>query len=162
MIRLEFPERKRLRARVVSEYALAAGYRECICFSCGHASAALAEFMPTFNPCEAGLDHWYTPEEIHRRYLDRFDATSGHLPLFLMQRLAERFYYYLAPLDQGTVVVPSGSGETILCLKLAYPAVNFVAEYDNNKPWLRYEESAPLNAVVGALCQVVHIKENER
>jgi hypothetical protein len=50
--------------------------------------------------------------------------------------------------------VPTGSGETILCLKLAFPHIQFVAEYDNSNPATEYSADAPLSTIVSAVFDI--------
>jgi hypothetical protein len=149
---LPLPERKRLRAAVVKDYVCGMtglGHTRVVCFSCGNASAALRE---------AGLDvldisptghlearEWWTPARIAREWPHRFDATSGHLPLPLMVALAERLQQYLrAEVDpNGHYVVPSGSGETVLALRMAFPHARFDPYWNNERMALQYDaESA--------------------
>jgi hypothetical protein len=46
--------------------------------------------------------------------------------------------------------VPTGSGETIICLRLAYPDVVFKPVYGLDRS-TKFEEDAPLNGVVQVL-----------
>ncbi len=156
---LTFPA-KIIRAEVIKEYVGAAGYRnKCVCFSCGNASKALTDMcLDVLDISPTGdftANRWYTPDEIHRLFPDRFDATSGHLPLHLMIKIADRFKLYLdnnldTPLSEDvTYKVPTGSGETILCLQMAYPKMHFVPIYNmDSKGATKYEQLAPLNSII--------------
>ena len=142
---------KRLRAEVIREYILEAGYQGCICFTCGNASVALSQVrvvvveVSPVGPLRPGK--WWRPEEVHRVWPHLFDATPGHLPAFLMVRLAKAIKLELGEHLQGEYEVPSGSGETILCLRWAYPNVVFHPIFDCGKGTER-EPQAPLLPVV--------------
>jgi len=125
-----------------------AGYRGCVCFSCGNASRALLDAgLYVVDVSRHGMldaRMWWTPEEIHRAWPDLFDATPGHLPAPLMVSLAEAYRKELGEMEQvEQYVVPTGSGETVLCLRIAYPGLLFVAQYDDSSPSTRFCETAP-------------------
>ena len=149
---LRFPH-KAIRARVIKEYLAAQGCEKVVCFSCGNAAERMQE---------AGLDvlhigpkgvlaprKWFTQKEIACEFPGRFDATSGHLPAELMYALSQAYKAHIGHLPQK-VYVPTGSGETLVCLKLAYPDTDFVAVY-NMDDATEYSPDAPLNAYVAAM-----------
>jgi hypothetical protein len=73
----------------------------------------------------------------------------------VLLRIARRYQEHLGQLDPAvTWVVPTGSGETVLALRLVYPGIKFVARYDNALHCTRYEPDNPLNAAVAALVEV--------
>ena len=159
---LRFPN-KDYRAEVIDEYVQDSGYAGVVVFTCGNAARALrkanyAPGVPQHTPLEVvevgpqgvlKTDHWWTPAEIHKTWPNLFDATSGHLPYPLMVDIAEVFKTYLGELDPATVyLAPTGSGETIICLQIAYPACTFVAVYDNSNQATTRDNDAPLNSVV--------------
>jgi hypothetical protein len=152
---LVLPERKAIRAQVVASYVGAAGLRGVVCFSCGNASAALRDAgLRVVDVSPRGdlvAGRWWLPEEIAAAWPHLFDATSGHLPMPLMARLATAFRAAIGPLDGGRYDVPTGSGETITCLRMAYGATEFRAVYDDHEPATRYDEEAPLSGVVRAM-----------
>ena len=147
---LEFPN-KRIRAEAVRDYMAAAGYGGAVCFSCGNATRELKAAGVDTVAIGPGGDllpnRWYTQADVRRAFPTRFDATSGHLPLELIPELGRRFRDYLGALD-GTVYVPTGSGETLLALMTAYPGVEFVAVRNLGAP-TAYEPRCPANWVVG-------------
>ncbi len=153
---LTFPN-KAIRAAVIAGYVRAYGQNRVVCFSCGNASRALKDVgldvIDISRQGDLSPRDWWTPERIAKVWPDHFDATSGHLPLFLMERLGEAFKLHLGPLHDAIYEVPTGSGETILCLRIAYPAKTFVAVY-NLDDATRFEPSAPLNNVIRALFEV--------
>ena len=143
---------KALRAAVIRAYMGAAGIAGAVCFSCGNASRALrVAGVPTIDVSPRGdliAGHWWTPGEIARTWPHLFDATSGHLPVHLMVEVARemREKWNLHP--GCTYLVPTGSGETITCLRWAFPGSIF-KPVRNTGPATRYEPGAPLNFVVG-------------
>ena len=154
---LRFPHKK-IRAEVIKEYMEKADYKKAVCFSCGNAARALEDAGIEVLHIGAAGDlipmKWYTQAEIKKVFPDYFDATSGHLPMELMLKIAERFQRYLGFEMPAIVYVPTGSGETIVCLKLAYPEKRFVAVYDLDKA-TEYDEQAPLNKLVELLAEKV-------
>lgn len=149
---LIFPN-KRIRAGVIARYVKAAGYRGVVAFSCGNATRELRraglwvlDISP--NGDVAPTSKWWTPAEIHKAFPDLFDATSGHLPAHLMVEVAKAFKRYLGDLKKQTYKVPTGSGETITCLRWAYPDKTFIPVYNIGKG-TEYDSRASLNYVVG-------------
>jgi hypothetical protein len=153
---LTFPN-KQIRAAVIAGYVRAYGQNRVVCFSCGNASRALKEVGLDVIDISSRGDlmprEWWTPERIAKVWPGYFDATSGHLPLFLMQRIGDHFRAHLGQLHEACYEVPTGSGETILCLRFAYPDRRFVAVYNLDEA-TQFEPSAPLNPVVRALFEV--------
>jgi hypothetical protein len=149
---------KQIRATEITRYVVDAGYKGIVVFTCGNAAKALRETgiwndsIVEVGP-KGGLqtDRWWTPAEIRRTWPDLFDATSGHLPFTLMVKVAAGLRTVLGALDKDVqYLVPTGSGETILCLGLAYPHISFCAVYDNDRPETTRDAEAPLNAAVDA------------
>ncbi len=164
---------KVLRAAVIDNYMMGAGIGKAVCFSCGNAARALAG--RGINILEIGPQgqlqsvRWWTPAEIHLLWPDRFDATPGHLPLFLMLHIAMAIRDELGVIQiEGAdypgvgLHVPTGSGETIMCMHLAYPAYKFVAVYDDNHESTRYFAGAPLSGVVGRMFTPIYIVEGAK
>lgn len=156
---LVFPH-KQLRAQVIYAHAKEAGYKGIVVLSCGNASKALQEVAgDSMEVVAPEPEHWLTHEEIAQTYPGYFDATSGHLPLWLMVRIAAHFKAWFdqrGGLERGRYTVPTGSGETITCLLLAYPNTfdhTFTALYNFNKG-SQYEPLAPLNQVVETLFEI--------
>src|SRR6266704_242668 len=150
--------REQVRANLINGYVRSAGYGGAVIFSCGTAAKALKESVGNGFPVvevgpSGGLQagHWWSPEEINKTWPALFDASSGHLPLALMVRLAWRLAKIIGELDENTqYLVPTGSGETILCLGMAYPKVSFCAVYDNHYPATTQDFYGPLNMAVAA------------
>jgi len=152
---LTFPH-KQIRAEAIKKYIKGLN-KKVICFSCGNAAEALEnEGLDVLHIGEHGVldaNVWFSQQSIGYLFPDYFDATSGHLNMELMLIIAMRYKEYLGELS-SPVYLPTGSGETLVCLKLVYPEVDFVAVY-NLGPETEYSEYAPLNPLVRALASEV-------
>lgn len=153
-------DRKLVRAHVVRAYMAAAGYTRAVCFSCGNASRALAQVgVEVVDVSPSGTlvaNGWWTPAQVRRCWPDALDATSGHLPLHVLAAYGHALVRAIGPLDMGQEhVVPTGSGETVLALRLALPSIRLVAAY--NVPSLaagtRWHPDAPLNSIVAQVAR---------
>jgi len=153
------------RSLVIYHYMRDAGYRQAVCFTCGNAARALQQVVPCgYEVLGIGDGQllvpgkWWLPEQIAKVWPDWFDATSGHLPITLMARIAT-YLRQSEPKHGGMHLssydVPTGSGETVMCLRWAFPKVRFTAVYNNAYPGTRYNREAPLNALVEATGPVV-------
>jgi hypothetical protein len=146
-------DNKRLRSIAIAYYMRDNGYDKAVCFSCGNASRELRK---------AGVDvldisptgdlqalRWFTIGEVHRHFPTHFDATSGHLPMDCMKDVA---WWYKSELRNipDAINLPTGSGETLVCLKMAFPESRITAVYDLDDA-TRYEKGAPLNPLVLAM-----------
>lgn len=158
MITLRVPA-KRIRARVIARWCKRAGVAGVVAFSCGNATRELrraglyvVEVAPR-GALRAG--RWWGADEIRRAWPHLLDATSGHLPAPLMLEIATALRRHLGRLGAGPYLVPTGSGETIVCLAMAYPRTRFVAAYDDRDPATRYEPRAPLAPLVRAFAHEI-------
>ena len=158
-----FPN-KRIRAQVIADYMRANGYSRAVCFSCGNASRELAlagvdvlDISPTG---DLQALRWFTIAEVAAAFPGRFDATSGHLPFDLMGALADAYRGHIGQLPDS-VALPTGSGETLVALKMAFPQSSIQAVY-NLDAATRYEEGAPLNRLVRALASKVVFADGAR
>ncbi len=149
---------KRLRAQVIAEWLMRAGLPpRVVCFTCGNASRALADIgldVLQIGGPDAQLQpgKWWSQAEVKRWWPSMLDATSGHLGPELINLLAERFREQVGPVDASQVyTVPTGSGETLVALALAFPSTSFVAQYDDRDPCTTYNASAPLTGLVARL-----------
>jgi hypothetical protein len=150
---LQFPHKK-IRAQVIADFVRIAGYRGVVVFTCGNAAKTLRD--EGLEVTEVGprgdlkTEKWWTMAEIHRAWPDLFDATSGHLPIPLMGDIAKAYRAHLGELRVGRYSVPSGSGETVTCLRVAYPLLEFDPTYDEAKLETTRHDDAPLNLFVDA------------
>jgi len=141
---------KFIRAKVIHEYMREAGYTKCVCFTCGNAAIALrAEGIHVLEVGPHGfldVHKWFTPAEIHRIWPDYFDATPGHLPAHLMVKIAMKLREIWK--DEAVVEmgidwrVMTGSGETIVCARWAFPNNRIIVGSDGTPATERYYQSA--------------------
>lgn len=148
--RLQNLNQKLIRSQVILDHMLHAGYLQAVCFSCGHAAQALRDVGVDVLEIGPNGDleprRWFTPEEISLLWPQHFDATPGHLPIYLMERIAAVMRAdrrYQGVLGTGRYEVPSGSGETLLCLAMAYPQARLYPIFDVGLG-TAYEPEAPL------------------
>ena len=145
---------KELRSIVIRAYMQRHGFDKAVCFSCGNASrqlkAAGVKTLDISQTVDMQANRWFTIGEIKAAFPDYFDATSGHLPMDCMQDIADEFYFHLHKSMPGSILLPTGSGETLVCLKMAFPKTIITAVY-NMDAATQYEEDAPLNSLVGLL-----------
>lgn len=155
---------KQLRAEVIKEFLKDKNYKGVVCFSCGNASKALKDIgLNTIDISTKGdliANRWFEPSEVNEIFKDYFDATSGHLSIELMNKIADRFYIELNGILDDTVYVPTGSGETLVCLKLAFPEKHFVAVY-NLDDATEYSPDAVLNSLVELLASKIIYEPSE-
>lgn len=149
---LQFPN-KALRAQAIKAYMQAYGHDKAVCFSCGNASRALKKAgVKTLDISATGdllAQRWFTIGEVKQYFPDYFDATSGHLPADCMRMVADAYKDYLKRIP-SEIYLPTGSGETLVCLKLAFPYTKITAVYNLNDA-TKYEQNAPLNDMVKLL-----------
>lgn len=154
---LVFPHKK-IRAELIKEYLNRSRYDKVVCFSCGNAAREIKEAgIDTLFIGEDGElkpNEWFTQLKIDNIFPKYFNATSGHLPIELMQMLSERYKTYLGELSSDVIYVPTGSGETIICLKIAYPHKKFVAVYNLDNA-TKYDNENPLNCLVEIIADKV-------
>lgn len=158
---LRFPH-KAIRAQVIKKY-IEGRYDKVVCFSCGNAAAELHKAgVKVLHIGRHGIlepHKWFSQAEIAETFPNYFDATSGHLPMELMLLLSAEYRAYLGELPP-VVYLPCGSGETLLCLKLAYNDTRFVAVYDIDEA-TEYDERCVLNPIVELLADKIIHKEQE-
>lgn len=153
-----YPTEKAIRAQVIRRHMAEAGLTRAVCFTCGNAARALRDAgvdVLAIGPHE-GIDarRWFTTGEIRNLWPDRFDATSGHLPPDVMNRIAD-VIRHTWPDPDGPITVPTGSGETIVALRIAYPTAHLIAAYDNRRPETTFHDAAPLNHIVRIVADAV-------
>ncbi len=146
-------QQKIFRSRVVSNYLKQSGQKKCVCFTCGNASEALR--LEGLEVIEVGKDFalmpkkWFSMNEIAFHWPGIFDATCGHLPLPLMVEIS-RMWTEFVHVGNIPRCIDTGSGETLVCLKMAFPGVSFNVSRKNTAA-TEFNEHAPLNALVGLL-----------
>ena len=161
----DFDNIKRLRATLLHDYI--GRNKKYVCFSCGNTSKALKNLSLDVLDISPNGDlipnRWFTIQEIREIFPNRFDATCGHLSIDLMNRLSNIyrgfFSSYLYNYDE--VIVPTGSGETICCLALAFPDKKFIARYNIDES-TEYHKEAPLNKLVEQLAFRIEFANKEK
>ena len=157
-----FPN-KALRAFAIKSYMEKAGYEKAVCFSCGNASRALREAGVDVLDISKSGDlqalRWFTQYEIKKTFPDHFDATSGHIPFECMQAVADIFKEYIGELPDH-ISLPTGSGETLVELKMAFPDTKITAVY-NIDDATEYDEGCVLNSIVKALATDIIFQNKE-
>lgn len=153
---LTFPNKK-IRAEVIKEYLKDKSYDGVVCYSCGNATRELKKTglnVIDISPKGDFLSlRWFAPSEIKKIFPSYFDATSGHLSMEVMLMIAERFRTVLGEIPEENYI-PTGSGETLVCLKLAYPQKKFIAVYNIDKA-TEYSEYAVLNKIVEIIAEKI-------
>ena len=146
MVRCVETDIKNLRTRLIRQYLCPGSNPELqnvVCFTSGNAGKALIDhgFKPALIGPNEDLttDRWWTPSEIKRLWPEHFDASPGLLPMHLMAEMADhirksvegcfepdngRFSLNTLP---SIAAIPTGSGESILTLSMAFPEVRFIA-----------------------------------
>lgn len=151
-----FPN-KEIRAKAIKAYMEKYGYKKAVCFSCGNASRELKKCgVDVLDISPSGslqALEWFTIGDIKRWFPDCLDATSGHLPFDCMQEVAKAYKDYIKHLP-GEINLPTGSGETLVCLKMVFPYTKINAVYNIDDATL-YNKEAPLNVLVGLLAERV-------
>lgn len=157
---LEF-EHKKIRALAIKRYLENSKYKGVVCFTCGNAAKELKAIG--VEVVEVGVNgvlepkKWFSGKEISYIFNNYFDATCGHLPFELMNEISVKYKEVLGELKDDIIYVPTGSGETLICLKMAYPNKKFIAVYNISKA-TEYHKEAPLNKMVELLAHKIVIK----
>lgn len=148
---------KHERALVIRQHLTAARLpHRVLCLTCGNAAEALRRVgVDVVEVGPKGLlvpSGWLSAADIAFTWPGLFDATSGHLQVGMMHQLGLRLRRLLGD-HLPSLRVPSGSGETVVALALAYPEHRFTAVYGGG-PATSWNAKAPLNPLVAALCDV--------
>lgn len=145
---------KRIRAKVVKDYL---GDRRAFCFSCGNATRWLKRAGVNLIPIDGERLHataWIEPKEAEH-YFQGFNATSGYLPLFLTQAIADRIAQELNGalihlMPTAKVWVPLGSSELAFCVSHIVPAHCLELFASNDYPPTRQGMRYPLEGFITA------------
>lgn len=153
---------KHFRAAYIASHLLNVnnGLTSVVVFTCGNAAAALRATWLGSHVMEIGPGpnallrpaRWLTPNEIAAAFPDHFDATSGHLPFWLMLFMAQELRRQFIELrNEAELFVPSGSGESAVLCALAFPECKIWACFDNSSPATEFNPKNPLYSSFGAL-----------
>lgn len=142
---------KRIRAEVIKKYMERTGKKKAVCFTCGNAAKSLretgVETLAIGEKEELKPGHWFTQIEIKNTFPEHFNATSGDIPIFLMEEIARRMRIAIG--EEPPREIRIGSGETAVVMALAYPGkINeFVLVRDGGEE-TEYNKKATLNRLV--------------
>lgn len=160
MNKLCFPN-KQIRSKVLKQLLSKYNIEKVVCFSCGNATAELKKTgLQVLDVSPNGVllpNKWFSSLDFAYNFPNFFNATSGYLPIDIMKEIGLAYKEYLGNL-QSPCYVPCGSGETLICLKLAYPQIDFIAVYDNTNPATKYDNENPLNEIVAHFAKGIIIK----
>jgi len=147
---------KQIRAEVIKDYLAAKGTKRCVCFTSGNSAKYLRlqglKVIGVGDSQELQTKKWWEFNEIAA--LGLFDATSGHLPWPLMLEISKRLKDQIKELPKR-LVLPTGSGETLVCLKVAFPLTKFYSKYNLN-PATEWSANAPLNKLVNLFAEEIY------
>ena len=155
---------KKERAPVIVDFAKAHHYEGIVIFSIGNSDDVKRSIlMSSLNLIQVSpggdlqsANRWWTQDEIKSSWPNYFDATSGHLPVFLLNQVVIKIRSKFLGIDEsGEYFVPTGSGETFVCMAMAFPRVKFRAVYNIDK-YTQWNPNAPLNDMVKALADDVY------
>lgn len=153
-------ENKKIRSRVIKKYLDSIGENKVVCFSCGNATRELKKVgLDVIDVSPNGIllpNCWFRSNDFAHYFPNFFNATSGYLPLDLMYDIGIEFKKELGDI-KSPVYVASGSGETLVCLKLAYPDVDFIAVYDNSNIATTYDADSPMHPLIKLLAKDIII-----
>ncbi len=126
---------KRIRALVIKDYLEG---RQCFCFSCGNSSRALqlvGANVIGISPHDSLKVNTHVTPKRAQAIFKCFNATSGYLPLFLIEKIADELIERL-PCDVFTnkrpICVPVGSGETLFTFSYVFPINRLIGVVDKN------------------------------
>jgi hypothetical protein len=144
------------RAEVIRDHLHEMEVNRCVCFTSGTAAECLKrqglQVIAVGDQQPLNTAKWWTFTDIAFTF-GVFDATAGHLPIPLMAEIAARLKKQLKTLPKH-VTLATGSGETLVCLKMAFPNTKFTAVY-NLDGHTEYSANAPLNSLVELLADEI-------
>jgi hypothetical protein len=147
---------KKIRAKVICNYLVGLHTNRCVCFTSGTAADELRKIdlqvVAVGDTQKLNTKTWWRYNEIAHTF-GLFDATAGHLPLPMLVEIAGIMKIKLKQLPPE-VILATGSGETLVCLKMAFPDTKFTAVY-NLDAHTEYNDAAPLNGLVRLLASKV-------
>ncbi len=155
---------KKERSSIVIDYAKTHLYEGIVVFSIGNPEdltrSILRSSLNLISVSPGGdlqsANKWWSQEEIRTSWPNYFDATSGHLPLFLLNKIVIKIRSkFLGIREDVEYFVPTGSGETFVCMAMAFPTISFKAVYNIDR-YTQWNPNAPLNDLVNALACQVH------
>jgi len=154
---------KNIRAIVIKKHLYCIKQDKCVCFTCGNASKFLRKIG--LNVISVGNKEgliparWFSFTDIQNSFNNMFDATSGHLPMPLMDNISLQLRKKLKNKFEKDKKywIKVGSGETIICLKMAFPHIKFIPYRIKDFAPTEYNANAPLNNLLYAIFGDVNI-----
>ena len=136
---------------------------KCFCFSCGNAVEALqrehVRVIPVSHEHKLRATKYITPLEA-KFYFNCFDATSGNLPIFLMEEISQKIKEKLPNKmfeDNKKIYIPVGSGETYLAFSYLFK-INRLIPFKSSYPPIKFEMS-PLIKLINIQIEVRDFKD---
>ncbi|GIW70338.1 MAG: hypothetical protein KatS3mg101_1085 [Patescibacteria group bacterium] len=150
---------KKIRAEVIADYI---GKRRAFAFSCGNATRWLKRAGVNLIPIDGEAlkaCRFITIEEMDR-WFDAFNATSGYLPTYLMERIAKKIESKIPEIKKEKIIaVPFGSGELILALGFFIPLKKIIAIYSNEFAPTRQDGTSPIAEFIKHNCRIAEVKK---
>jgi len=145
---------KKIRAFIIKSHLDKLGLDTCVCFTSGNATRFLRraglKVVSIGNKEDLSSNKWFSYTDIQKSFNGLFDATSGHLPLPFLNEISSRLKKEYAGFFNKDKIYPIkiGSGETILCLKLAFPEISFEPIRIKGYAPTKFDKEAPLNDLI--------------
>ena len=128
-----------------------AGYTGAVCFTCGNAADALrgigVDVLEVGPRGDIVPRAWWSAARIRKVFPGLFDATSGHFPHPLFAAYVGILRDRIKAEPGAQYDIPTGSGETVLALRTAFPQSLFRAVYGTDNS-VKYDAEAPLAELV--------------
>lgn len=148
-----FLNHKKIRAEIIQEFL---NGKRAFCFSSGNAAYALKKAgvnLIAVSPKDALNAQKFVPPEEAERYFQAFNATSGCLPVFLVERIAKKIKRKCGRFNPGKnrLFVPFGSGELIMAFSFFFP-LNRIVAVTSDYPPLRQDGTGHLASLIQNNC----------
>lgn len=151
---------KRIRAEVIKRYY---GNQRLYCFSCGNSTRELERAgcnIISITDTTPIIANGWVDSVVSDRYFNGVNVTSGYLPVHLIREIGKQFVEHIGPTDDlERIVVPVGSGETLLALSFFIPLNKMIGVWSSECPPIQRDVRAPL---LGFLNNVALFKANGR
>jgi hypothetical protein len=153
---------KEARAKVIAAYLKG---RRTFCFSCGNATRELKRAganliaIDKTSPLQA---HQHIEPEQAEHYFQAFNATSGCLPIFLLERIAGELIEATKEAQKHPsepIYVPVGSGELLLVLMFLFPSSRLCPFTSLYAP-LNFDAKSHMTPLAGFISQQFPIMED--
>lgn len=148
---------KKIRAEIITAHAHG---RRIVAFSCGNATRALAEAGANLISIDAGSDlaarRYISPQKAGWIFGGAFNATSGNLPIYMIEEIAHEIKKQIGDDIAGKrIVVPYGSGELILALSYIHKIKDIIAITSDLFPPTQQDGTSPLAPFIEKNFQII-------